>query len=357
MGENHQHEVIIMFSDDYLTLRLTKLINGEKWEPPGAGVCFLFARSGVGNYINGLARHVFSQGDVLIVSRKSGDQIVATDEGELVFFGVSMLVEHMFPLFSAKEISLLQNLMDNFSTAKIHSAESPLAVECHRLISIAPPPFNLDHRAHLLRLVATILDEEFKLLQQGRPRYISVDDHLIQVFETLSANDLLTLPTEELSAKFGCGRRHLSRLFRQHFGFSVSALRMELRMLRAISLLRDANSKVHHVAEQCGFNHHGLFNTCFKRRFGTTPGRWRALGLNPSTAADSGEHFESLFRFNNNTESGVAQLGKTSKTSAAELKNDPLVKNSKVSSGLERILATALPSRPAPSLIRSEVQS
>ncbi len=263
----------------------------------------------------------------------------------------------MFPLFSTNEISLLQNLMDNFNTPKIHSTGSPLAVECHHLISTAPPPFTLDHRAHLLRLVATILDEEFKLLQQGRPRYISADEHLIQVFETLSANDLLTLPTEELSAKFGCGRRHLSRLFRQHFGFSVSALRMELRMLRAISLLRDANSKVHHVAEQCGFNHQGLFNTCFKRRFGTTPGRWRTLGLKSSTAADHGKHSESLFWFNNNAESGGSKLDKTSKTSALGLKNDPPLRNSKVFSGLERILATALPSRPAPSLIRSEVQS
>jgi hypothetical protein len=29
------------------------------------------------------------------------------------------------------------------------------------------------------------------------------------------------------------------------------------------------------VADQCGFNHLGLFNTCFKKRFGTTPGQWR----------------------------------------------------------------------------------
>jgi hypothetical protein len=31
------------------------------------------------------------------------------------------------------------------------------------------------------------------------------------------------------------------------------------------------------VAEKCGFNHLGLFNTCFKKRFGTSPGQWRNL--------------------------------------------------------------------------------
>jgi AraC-like DNA-binding protein len=50
---------------------------------------------------------------------------------------------------------------------------------------------------------------------------------------------------------------------------------MEMRLLKAISLLRDRDAKVINVAEQCGFNHLGLFNTCFRRRFGTSPGQWR----------------------------------------------------------------------------------
>ena len=48
-----------------------------------------------------------------------------------------------------------------------------------------------------------------------------------------------------------------------------------MRLLKAISLLRDIDAKVINVAEQCGFNHLGLFNTCFKKRFGISPGRWR----------------------------------------------------------------------------------
>jgi hypothetical protein len=40
------------------------------------------------------------------------------------------------------------------------------------------------------------------------------------------------------------------------------------------------------VAEDCGFNHLGLFNTCFKRRFGTSPGQWRkaAIGVDSAVA-------------------------------------------------------------------------
>jgi AraC-like DNA-binding protein len=98
---------------------------------------------------------------------------------------------------------------------------------------------------------------------------------MVQVFEKLSASELINLSVGELADRFNCSRRHLNRLFHQHFGVSVAALRMEMRMLKAISLLRDAGVKIIDVAEQCGFNHLGLFNTCFKRRFGTSPGRWR----------------------------------------------------------------------------------
>ena len=85
--------------------------------------------------------------------------------------------------------------------------------------------------------------------------------------------------------KFSVSRRHLNRLFHHHYGISVSALRMELRLSKAVTLLRDPDAKVINVAEQSGFNHLGLFNTCFKRRFGTSPGRWRKMRVEIGTQA------------------------------------------------------------------------
>jgi hypothetical protein len=48
-----------------------------------------------------------------------------------------------------------------------------------------------------------------------------------------------------------------------------------MRLLRSMSLLRDPDAKVINVAEQSGFNHLGLFNICFKRRFGMNPSQCR----------------------------------------------------------------------------------
>ena len=98
---------------------------------------------------------------------------------------------------------------------------------------------------------------------------------MMQVLEELSITELLTFSVGDMAQKFSCSRRHLNRLFHQHFGCSVASLRMELRLMKALSLLRDPNVKIINVAEQCGFNHLGLFNACFKKRFGNTPGQWR----------------------------------------------------------------------------------
>jgi len=124
-------------------------------------------------------------------------------------------------------------------------------------------------------IASTILATEFKECQTQRSSSGGSDDHIIQIFEKLSASDLINLSVGELADRFNCSRRHLNRLFHKHFRVSVSALRMEMRLLKAVSLLRDANVKIINVAEQCGFNHLGLFNSCFKRRFGSSPGQWR----------------------------------------------------------------------------------
>jgi AraC-like DNA-binding protein len=106
-----------------------------------------------------------------------------------------------------------------------------------------------------------------------------------RTFEKLSAAELINLSVDDLAARFSCSRRHLNRLFHQHFGVSVTALRMEMRLLKAVSLLRDADIKIINVADQCGFNHLGLFNTCFKRRFGMSPGRWRKSNIQAEGAS------------------------------------------------------------------------
>jgi len=264
-----------MLAQDYLTLRLVRLKPPEEWINKQSGLSFVFPKGGAGKCLCGPLDQRLSPGDVLVLDGAVGGKLCAPDRGEMVFACFSLCFEHLLPLFASSEICLLQGVTDGFKQARLYPASSPLAVECHRLLGEVPPQFNLDHRGQLLRVAAAILTVEFTNAHGQRVGFIRPEDHMIQVFEKLSAAELVSLSVAELAGKFGCSRRHLNRLFHQHFGISVAALRMEMRLLKAVSLLRNPDAKVINVAEECGFNHLGLFNICFKRRFGTSPGQWR----------------------------------------------------------------------------------
>jgi AraC-like DNA-binding protein len=98
---------------------------------------------------------------------------------------------------------------------------------------------------------------------------------MAKVFEKLSTEDVLNGTVADLAVQFDCNLRQLNCLFRQYFGLSVVALRMEIRLCRARTLLLEKGAKVSEVAEQAGFNHVGLFAACFKKRFGFSPWEWQ----------------------------------------------------------------------------------
>jgi AraC-like DNA-binding protein len=268
---------------DYLNLKLVSLKASERWNSVAEALSFLFPNSGTGHSLKGSSKQPLSCGDVFV---SNGDAVIApAGSAEFSFCSFSVRRDHLFPLFATSEIALLQTAFDALKGARLYPAAGRLAQECHKLLVEVPPQTNLDHRGQLLRLAALILNEEFKCAQEKRVGFVRVEDHMAQVFEKLSADEMLSLSVPELARKFSCSRRHLNRLFHQHFGFSVAALRIEMRLMKAVSLLRDSDAKVINVAEECGFNHLGLFNTCFKRRFGTSPGQWR------KTATQDHENF------------------------------------------------------------------
>jgi AraC-like DNA-binding protein len=271
---------------DHLALCMARLKSPEELEQTGEGLTFLFSKGGAGKFTSKTATHRLLPGDILVFNGAIGSKLgVWNTNGEFVFWTFSVCFENLLPLFASNEISLLHNITEGFKAAKIYPASNSLATECQLLLGVVPPQFNLDHRGQLIRIAATILSVEFKEKQSQRSGYVRTEDHMVEVFEKLSASELINLSVGDLADKFSCSRRHLNRLFHQHFGVSVAALRMEMRLLKAISLLRDPDAKIINVADQCGFNHLGLFNTCFKRRFGTSPGQWRKSNIHSKGAA------------------------------------------------------------------------
>lgn len=270
-----------------LTLQAIQVESGEAWAVPAGGLCFLLPKNGEGICACGDDKVPVVQGDVVIVGNVSGATLSVSKGKSFQLGWFSLSLEHLYPLFGSSEIIYLHHFSEGFQGLMRYHGGTVEARECHKALIEVPSEFNLDHRSRLLRVVATALSAPLDRVQQQQKASLVQDTHFAKVVEGLSIDDLQRMGIHELATRFGCSRRHLNRLFHKHFGISVAELRREARLLKALCLLRHPGSKIMNVAEECGFNHLGLFNSRFKRRFGTSPGQLRKewaraeAGMNP----------------------------------------------------------------------------
>ena len=246
---------------DYLSLRLTSLSPADEWVHEREGLLFVFPKDGAGKCISAHLLHELSPGDVLVMNAPPRGTLKPANGKKITFWFFSLRLEHLFPLFSTHELCLLPSVTNAFKGAKVYTSFTRVAAECHSLLDNMSPRFDLVHRGQLMRVASCVLSEEFNHAQPHSYGFVGSEEH--GQFENLSADELLELPVGALADKFNCSRRHLTRLFHQRFGCSVAALKMEVRLLKAVTLLRDPAAKVTNVAEQCGFNHLGHHLTIF----------------------------------------------------------------------------------------------
>src|SRR5258706_7214175 len=103
-----------MFDHNYLALRLIRLKSSEAWSSQADGLCFIFPKIGVGQFVNnGSAAQRLVSGDILIWEGCPKAKLSASKGAELTFWTFSLRLEHLFPLFASKEISLLRQVTDD----------------------------------------------------------------------------------------------------------------------------------------------------------------------------------------------------------------------------------------------------
>ena len=85
----------------------------------------------------------------------------------------------------------------------------------------------------------------------------------------------LTLTQQKVADKVFVSAPYLSNLFKLEKGLNFGDYLLELRITRAMELLRDQNAKVYKVAESVGYSNPQYFGVCFKKYTGHTPGEYR----------------------------------------------------------------------------------
>lgn len=269
--------------ENSLCLRDVRVGSCEAWVNQGEGLWFIFPKDGDGEFVSGAMRHRLTPRAALVanVGRAAASIRPAAREFHFQFFQVDL--ETLFPLLACHEIPRLRAAANGLKTGKIFPAGREPAAHCLALLQAIPAEHNLVHRTLLLRLAAVLLEQELLAVKGEQVPAASAGERILQILDGISITELINASVDELAQKFGYSRRHLNRLFHAQFGFSVGALRMEIRLLKATRLLRDPHAKITNVAAEAGFNHQGLFNSSFRKRFGLSPSRWRKSMLTSPT--------------------------------------------------------------------------
>jgi len=79
-----------------------------------------------------------------------------------------------------------------------------------------------------------------------------------------------------LADRVGLSVSHVSKIFKEAGGVSLSDYCLEVRMEKVSALLAETDIPVRDAAAAAGFSNENYFYTLFRKRFGTTPGEYRS---------------------------------------------------------------------------------
>lgn len=266
-----------MIEIDDLTLQEFELPKVWKWKPGPFRLCFIFLRKGSGLYAGPGSRQPFAARGLLVLNAGAKGLIRTLSPEKLSVDLFHARFEHLVTVFSMSEFCLLEKALRSLKGPLWYPAESVAFQKSSPLLSTAAQAVDIDHRCHVLRIMATVL-QEFRNAQAplaGDGDRSKGNHHLLS---KLTLEQIQTSSIQHLAHRVGCSSRHLNRLFHQKFGLSGAALKMEMRLLKAVALLRNPEIKISQVASACGFNYLNLFSARFKKRFGASPRRWREQG-------------------------------------------------------------------------------
>jgi AraC family transcriptional regulator len=120
-----------------------------------------------------------------------------------------------------------------------------------------------------LQLVAAALRSEPALEPRARPPWLA------SVLELL--RDPPSWKVAELAKQVAIDPDHLGRVFRRHYGVSISTYLRELRLDRAAASLVLTDVPVAQIAADEGFADQSHFTQAFRRHVGVPPARYRRL--------------------------------------------------------------------------------
>jgi AraC-like DNA-binding protein len=123
----------------------------------------------------------------------------------------------------------------------------------------------------LLELLAKGLLDRVEDLRQGGPKG-SREEQIQSLLHTRSHEELTI---GDVAKALGLSSSRASHVIKEEFGLSFIKLLVQVRIEKAVVLLKTPENSLAFIAQQTGFSNVYYFNTCFKKNMGQPPGEYR----------------------------------------------------------------------------------
>jgi AraC-like DNA-binding protein len=273
-----QDDVLIMKRPGHLTLNEMLLPSSAEWVFDFGGWCFLRVSEGAGYAITGTPPKALAEGDVAVLGRSAEVTFRASQLADWRMQYFRLCPQLLSGFFTFSEQHYLETAaLPADRIVRFFVSDSRVGREFAELVAHRQTENYLFLRCEMLHIVASVLADELTLTPPQNRQGADAGQRFEQLVEDLPAAEIENRTLSELASLCCCSERHVSRLFRKHFGFSMRSKQIEMRLQKAQQLVGESDIKINQIALDSGFNHLGLFHSMFKRRFGMTPSEWRAL--------------------------------------------------------------------------------
>lgn len=118
----------------------------------------------------------------------------------------------------------------------------------------------------------------------ANPKRRTDDGNVLRILSFLE-NNCATATLEELAEKFHYSKRQMIRILKDYTGLGFRDLLQEMKMKKAVALLKAGNMSISSIAETVGFYDLSHFYRAFKKKTGCTPVEYRAECKRKATGA------------------------------------------------------------------------
>jgi AraC-like DNA-binding protein len=112
----------------------------------------------------------------------------------------------------------------------------------------------------------------------------TISDFVVEFILTRDVEDFETLNVSSIAREFDINRSYLSQRFKNDKNYSLHEYILIIKLLRSVSVLESNNDiTIEELSRKMGFSSADYFRRVFKRRIGTTPGKYKNLFDNKRT--------------------------------------------------------------------------